>query len=104
MTLQQRHPTAVLLDLDGAIIVDRARAITHPTPARYAEDVAAAFPELGESVYQDLRLDAPHGPVALALPQVRQSLRPDVTLPRKTVDRLKPHPRRVVPRRRGGRR
>lgn len=49
------------MDLDGAFVVNRPRTPV-PTPARYAKDVAAAFPELGECGLADV-----HGAVVTGL-------------------------------------
>ena len=46
---------AIPMDLDGAYVVNRREFSTRwPSPARYARDVAAAFPELGPCAAADL--------------------------------------------------
>lgn len=47
------------LDLDGAYVVNRREFSTRwPSPARYARDVAAAFPDLKRNGTEDMGVEA----------------------------------------------
>lgn len=52
------HTIHAPMDLDGAFTINKLPLAQRLTPARYARDVAAAFPELGRNGTEDMGAEA----------------------------------------------